>query len=482
MKRALISILLLTAFHAMAQTPQANGGFDNQGNAYFQQGVSAKSFTIYGNCAGLYVKADGTGCANPGDSGSMTWPTFTGLAAYGGSNNWVTPNFSNVVALWASGACTSGWLKFDGTCSTPPGMVYPGVGIGNSTGSGWGTSYGASNQIPFSFLNISAANLNTLIQGLTGCGTATYVYTPQSSNCLPPSSGTGTVSGQASGVIPLGTSSTAISNQSHLDDGNTVASQITSTEQVNAPGFAATGSFDGYGDYTATGTTNPTAPAANTIRVEAPSSGVTAYVMKLPAAQPTTGNTIYSCTAANPSVCSFVANSTSAMTQIAQQVVSGSSTTAVTFSSIPGTYTSLRIVANGRVSDSNTNEAILVEFNADTGNNYDWSFTFGGFSALTASTAVADSQIRAGILTGATAPANYAGTMTLDIPGYAGTTFYKTTSSQSSWNLDTNAGHLNASSHAGQWHSTAAITQIVLTDQGGGHYLAGTTFTLYGVQ
>lgn len=50
-----------------------------------------------------------------GGSGSMTWPTFTGLAKYGGSSNWVTPTFADVAALWALGSC-SGLLKSDGTC------------------------------------------------------------------------------------------------------------------------------------------------------------------------------------------------------------------------------------------------------------------------------------------------------------------------------------------------------------------------------
>lgn len=45
----------------------------------------------------------------------MPWPTFTGLAAYGGSNNWVNPTYSMVTALWASGSC-SGLLRNDGTC------------------------------------------------------------------------------------------------------------------------------------------------------------------------------------------------------------------------------------------------------------------------------------------------------------------------------------------------------------------------------
>ena len=44
----------------------------------------------------------------------------------------------------------------------------------------------------------------------------------------------GTVSGQSNGVIPLGTTSTAIGAQSHIDDGVTMANTITSSEPVAA--------------------------------------------------------------------------------------------------------------------------------------------------------------------------------------------------------------------------------------------------------
>lgn len=49
--------------------------------------------------------------------------------------------------------------------------------------------------------------------------------------------GTSAVSGQANGVIPLGTTATTITQQSHLDDGITTAGIITSTEPIAAPSF-----------------------------------------------------------------------------------------------------------------------------------------------------------------------------------------------------------------------------------------------------
>jgi len=49
-------------------------------------------------------------------------------------------------------------------------------------------------------------------------------------------SGSGTVSGQANGVIPLATAATAIGAQSHLDDGVTTAATITSSEPLAVGG------------------------------------------------------------------------------------------------------------------------------------------------------------------------------------------------------------------------------------------------------
>ena len=53
---------------------------------------------------------------------SITYPS-AGLAASTGSA-WRAPVFGDVVSLWTS--CTSGYLKFDGTCSTPSGGGSPG--------------------------------------------------------------------------------------------------------------------------------------------------------------------------------------------------------------------------------------------------------------------------------------------------------------------------------------------------------------------
>jgi hypothetical protein len=57
--------------------------------------------------------------------------------------------------------------------------------------------------------------------------------------------GSGSVSGQASGVIPLATGATTIGAQSHMDDGNTTSGTITSTEPFLAFSVSTSGSNGG---------------------------------------------------------------------------------------------------------------------------------------------------------------------------------------------------------------------------------------------
>ncbi|MFZ0963215.1 MAG: hypothetical protein WAO35_20330 [Terriglobia bacterium] len=94
-------------------------------------------------------------------SGSMTWPTFTGLAAYGGSSNWVTPTYASVVSLFASGSC-SGYLYSNGTCSTPSGSL-----------SGLTTGY-----IPQATSSTAIGNTSPVLDnGITTANTLTYAGT-----------------------------------------------------------------------------------------------------------------------------------------------------------------------------------------------------------------------------------------------------------------------------------------------------------------
>ena len=102
-------------------------------------------------------------------------------------------------------------------------------------------------------------------------------------------------------VKSAGTSSAPVA--SLLSDNGTTAT-YTGTGGVSAPSFTATGSGAGYVELTQG--TSPGAAPSNTVLLYVPTS-VTAYGLVLPGAQPSGGSTFLSCTAANPSVCSWAA-------------------------------------------------------------------------------------------------------------------------------------------------------------------------------
>jgi hypothetical protein len=54
-------------------------------------------------------------------AGGLADPGSNGVVKRTALNVTAPATFADIVALWASGACSSGYLKFDGTCSTPSG-------------------------------------------------------------------------------------------------------------------------------------------------------------------------------------------------------------------------------------------------------------------------------------------------------------------------------------------------------------------------
>ena len=141
----------------------------------------------FSGTAGLLADSGGS-CGG----GGMTWPTFIGLAAYGGSSNWVTPTYSSVTALFGSGSC-SGYLKSDGTCSTPSGTI-SGLTTGYLPQATSSSAIGNTNPV----LDNGITTANTLTYGgsggvaapqvsLTGSGPATLSSTPGACSTAPSS-------------------------------------------------------------------------------------------------------------------------------------------------------------------------------------------------------------------------------------------------------------------------------------------------------
>jgi hypothetical protein len=152
----------------------------------------------------------------------------------------------------------------------------------------------------------------------------------------------------------------------------------------------------------------------------------------------------------------------------------GSAASTITLSSIPATYTDLRLVVVGAATGVGIH--MNAQFNSDTGTNYSVTSLIGtGASAISGRTTSANQMLLSTNQLITTNPAM----VTMDILSYRGSTF-KTS-------LNTATNDKNGSGivlrNVGLWRSTSAITSITLLDTygGGGQFDVGTTATLYGI-
>ena len=149
-----------------------------------------------------------------------------------------------------------------------------------------------------------------------------------------------------------------------------------------------------------------------------------------------------------------------------------SSATDFTFTSIPSTYTDLRLVlvplkASGTLSPR-------LQFNSDTSSVYSWTSITGDGASATSGRDYTD-NIRMSTVGYPISPE--VGFGTVDIFSYAGSTFKTCLTTQSS---DKNGSGVVAR-FVNLWRSTSAITSIKVFDDGGS-FDAGTIGTLYGIK
>jgi len=151
----------------------------------------------------------------------------------------------------------------------------------------------------------------------------------------------------------------------------------------------------------------------------------------------------------------------------------GSASGSITFSSIPATYTDLVLIC--QVKRTSGGAEIWARLNSDTGSNYSWTYVYGtGSSAASSRTSNENNGLFFGITSN-----NDFGTFILHLQNYANTTTYKTGISRFSVaNPVTNYQAVGA--NVALWRSTSAVTSLTVRDAGS-TYVAGSTFTLYGI-
>ena len=153
-----------------------------------------------------------------------------------------------------------------------------------------------------------------------------------------------------------------------------------------------------------------------------------------------------------------------------------SSSTSLTFSSIPSTFKHLQI---RYVARTNTGAALFMQFNGDSANNYAWHFMRGNGSNLSAFGYASQGQI------GVSLPDNGIGvnqlsTGVIDIIDYQSTTKNKTTKTFCGLSTNTSSGN-EVSVQSGLWRSTSAINSITIYSNGGS-WTSASQFALYGIK
>lgn len=172
------------------------------------------------------------------------------------------------------------------------------------------------------------------------------------------------------------------------------------------------------------------------------------------------------------------AGSFGAWTKIEEQTPSATGT--LTFSSL-GSYTHLEIRWVARSDQSAAAVDLGLRFNADTGANYDVELLYN--SSATAASAfeiLAATSATVGTLAAGTATAGRAGAGTIAINDYRGTTFDKVVNSTDHWAQATTTTNINTRIFGATWRNTAAVTSVTLL-LSAGNYVAGSKFTLYGL-
>jgi hypothetical protein len=166
--------------------------------------------------------------------------------------------------------------------------------------------------------------------------------------------------------------------------------------------------------------------------------------------------------------------------KIAESIITVA-TASVTFSSIPGTYRHLRLVYQARGDAAVTDLGFQIQLNGDTGTTYDQEYTHLSGAAPTAfaQEAIATTSIRIGDLPAASAPASSAGIGAIEIPNYAGVTFFKNIDARGSSRISNTTPVMLVFQAAGTWKSLAAVNAVKVFPASG-NFAAG-TFVLYGL-
>lgn len=171
--------------------------------------------------------------------------------------------------------------------------------------------------------------------------------------------------------------------------------------------------------------------------------------------------------------------SASALVLISSQIL-GSPAATFTFSSIPGTYTNLELKCEGRGSNASANIGVSIQFNGDTGANYDLGTLQASNGSVTSSSTFGGASVNVGNMPGSSATANYSGGFNASIHYYTNTTFFKHVLVDGSFMSSATGTAYFIQKFDNWWRSTSAITSLTVNTSAG-NFVTGSVCNLYGV-
>lgn len=168
------------------------------------------------------------------------------------------------------------------------------------------------------------------------------------------------------------------------------------------------------------------------------------------------------------------------MAVLIERQLLGAGAATVTFTAIPATFSNLLLLIDARGDQAANTINANIQFNNDSGANYDLQYILGNAATPSAAELLAQVSLNICSVPAANAGANLSSSAQILIPNYARTTFQKTLMSQWNRKIGTATTNLLSVYLVGFWRSTAAISEIDILASAG-NFIANSLFELYGI-